>query len=149
MGEIFHFFLTWSDNLIAYHINRKKDLKKITSHKDLEVFNLSFTLAMKIFYITMEFPVEKKFSLTDQIRRSSRSVSTNIAEAFRKRRYEKAFIAKLSDSEAEAAETQVWLDFSYDCNYISDEFYQTAYSEYDNVLGKIVTMINQSHYWII
>jgi four helix bundle protein len=75
------------------------------------------------------------------IRRSSRSVTANIAEAFRKRRCEKAFVAKLSDSEAEAAETQVWLDYAYECGYIISEKHRELYSEYDKIIGKLVMMI--------
>lgn len=89
------------------------------------------------------------YSLTDQIRRSSRSVSANIAEAFRKRRYEKAFIAKLSDVEAEAAETQVWLEFSLNCNYINKDKFERLYNSYDNILSKIIIMISQSKKWIL
>jgi four helix bundle protein len=87
--------------------------------------------------------------LTSQIRRSSRSVSANIAEAFRKRRYEKAFVAKLSDSEAEAAETQVWLDYSLECGYISDIVHHKLFNDYDNSIGKIVNMINHPEKWSI
>ena len=88
---------------------------KIRSHKELDVYKDSFNAAMRIFEISKGFPREETYSLTDQIRRSSRSVCSNTAEAFRKRRYPKAFISKLSDSEAEAAETQTWLDFSLSC----------------------------------
>ena len=83
------------------------------------------------------------------MRRSSRSVSANIAEAFRKRRYEKAFVAKLSDSEAESAETQVWLDYSLECGYISEIVYQKLFNDYDNIIGKIVNMINHPEKWSI
>jgi len=100
----------------------------IKSHKELDVFQLAFKTSMDIFFITKSFPKDEVFSLTSQIRRSSRSVSTNIAEAFRKRRYEKAFIAKLSDSEAESAETQVWLDYSLECGYINKEIHQKIFS---------------------
>jgi four helix bundle protein len=79
---------------------------KIRSHKELDVYVLSFEIAMKLFVISKRFPKEETYSLTDQIRRSSRSVCANLAEAFRKRRYQKAFVSKLSDSESEAAETQ-------------------------------------------
>ena len=92
---------------------------KIKSHNDLEVYKLAFNATMKIFELTKTIPKEEKYSLVDQIRRSSRSVCTNISEAFRKRRYEKAFISKLNDSEGETAETQCWLDFSLKCRYIS------------------------------
>jgi four helix bundle protein len=93
----------------------------LRSHKELEVYKLAYKLAMEIFELTKSFPKEERFSLTSQILNSSRSVPANIAEAFRKRRYEKAFVAKLSDSEGEAAETQTWLDFSRDCKYITTE----------------------------
>ena len=95
-------------------------MKIFRSHKELDVYQLAYKSSMEIFNLTKSFPKEEIFSLTSQIRNSSRSVSANIAEAFRKRRYEKAFVLKLSDSESEAAETQVWLDYSRDCKYISD-----------------------------
>jgi four helix bundle protein len=104
---------------------------------------------MEIFHISKSFPKDEIFSLTSQMRRSSRSVSANIAEAFRKRRYEKAFVAKLSDSEAESAETQVWLDYSLECGYISEIVYQKLFNDYDNIIGKIVNMINQPEKWSI
>ncbi len=89
--------------------------------QDLLAYKKSFELAMEIFHISKQFPSEEKYSLTDQIRRSSRSVSANIAEATRKRRYEKHFVSKLTDSDAENSETQTWLEFSFACNYISKE----------------------------
>ena len=84
----------------------------IRSHRELEVYQMALDAAMKIFEVSKNFPPEERYSLTDQIRRSSRSVCANLAEAWRKRRYEGAFISKLSDSEAEAAETQTWLEFA-------------------------------------
>lgn len=90
-----------------------------------------------------------KNPLTDQIRRSSRSVCANIAEAFRKRRYPKSFIAKLNDAEGEAAETQVWLDFSLKANYITKEKANELFIHYDKIIGKLVTMSNQSEKWTI
>lgn len=119
----------------------------IKSHKELDVYQLAFKSSMGIFKITGAFPKEEVYSLTPQIRRSSRSVSANIAEAFRKRRYEKAFILKLSDSEAEAAETQVWLDYSLECKYISDAEYVKLFNDYDNIIGKLVNMINHPGKW--
>jgi four helix bundle protein len=104
---------------------------------------------MEIFVITKSFPKDEIFSLTSQIRKSSRSVSANIAEAFRKRRYEKAFIAKLSDSEAEAAETQVWLDYSLECGYITKDIHQKIISEYEKIIGKLVMMIYHPEKWIL
>jgi four helix bundle protein len=90
-------------------------MKLLKSHKELDVYKLSFKTSMDIFHITRSFPRDEIYSLTSQICKSSRSVSANNAEAFRKRRYEKAFTAKLSDSEAEAAETQVWIDYALEC----------------------------------
>jgi len=92
--------------------------KKIRVHRDLEVDQKAFDAAMQIFEHSKSFPKEEIYSLTDQMRRSSRSVCANLAEAWRKRRYEKAFISKLSDAESEAAETQVWLEFSFQCGYL-------------------------------
>ena len=122
---------------------------KIKTHNNLEVYKLSFESAMEIFEKTKRFPKEERYSLTDQIRRSSRSVSSNIAEAFRKRRYEKAFISKLSDSEGEAAETQVWLDFSLRCKYIDKDIYNILFDKYDHIIAMIVNMIRNPSKWIL
>jgi four helix bundle protein len=122
-------------------------LEKIRTHKDLRVFKVSFELAMEIFELSKSFPVEEKYSLTDQIRRSSRSVPANISEAFRKRRYPKAFVAKLSDAEGEAAETQVWLDFALKCKYISQEKHEDLNARYDNAIGMLVNMIISPENW--
>ena len=124
-------------------------MKILRSHKELDVYQLSFKTSMVIYNYTKTFPKDELFSLTSQIRRSSRSVSANIAEAFRKRRYEKAFISKLSDSEAEAAETQVWLDYALECEYIPKSLYLKLFNDYDNILGKIVNMINHPEKWSI
>ena len=94
-------------------------MKIIRSHRDLDVYKLAYSAALDIFELSRNFPKEEMYALTIQIRKSSRSVTANISEAFRKRKYEKAFIAKLSDSEGEAAETQNWLDYSLDHAYIS------------------------------
>ncbi|MDZ7721989.1 MAG: four helix bundle protein [candidate division KSB1 bacterium] len=120
---------------------------KIRSHRELDVYKLAFESAMKIFEITKGFPKEEKYSLIDQMRRSSRSVCSNIGEAFRKRRYPKAFVSKLSDSEGEAAETQVWLDFSLRCQYINEDFYKDLDTTYDHIIGKIVNMSLQPEKW--
>lgn len=124
-------------------------MKLILSHKELDVYRLAYRLAMDIYHVSKKFPIEEKYSLTDQIRRSSRSVATNIAEAFRKRRYEKAFVAKLSDSEGEVAETQTWLDFARDCGYINLEICSKYSQEYEHVLGMIVNMIKSPDKWSI
>ena len=91
--------------------------KKIQSHRDLEVYRKAFEAAMQIFERSRLFPKEETYSLTGQVRRSSRSVCANLAEAWRKRRYEAAFISKLSDAESEAAETQVWIEFAVKCGF--------------------------------
>ncbi len=122
-------------------------MKIIHTHKDLDVYKLAFDAAMEIFELTKSYPKEELYSLVDQIRRSSRSVTSNIAEAFRKRRYEKAFVSKLSDSEGEAAETQVWLDFSFKCKYIDNEIYSKLFNKYDQIIGKLVNMIKHPEKW--
>ena len=120
---------------------------KIRTHKDLEVYQHAFDAAMRIFEISKRFPKEETYSLTDQIRRSSRSVCSNLAEAFRKRRYPKSFIAKLSDSESEAAETQTWLDFAFSCSYITKEENTDLNMTYENIIGKLVNMSLKPENW--
>lgn len=112
------------------------------SFKSLRVYEIAFDLAMKIFEISKGFPKEETYSLTDQIRRSSRSVCSNIAEAYRKRKYPNHFRSKLSDSDAENAETQSWLHFATACYYISRENYEKLYQQSEEV-GKLINyMIN-------
>lgn len=102
---------------------------------------------MEIFEVTKSFPKEERYSLTDQIRRSSRSVCAQISEAWRKRRYVAAFISKLNDAEAEAAESQVWLRFSLECKYLDENRRKKLHAIYDQVIGKLVTMINNPEPW--
>jgi len=122
---------------------------KISKHTDLIVYQMAFKAATDIFELSKSFPKEEKYSLTDQIRRSSRSVCANLAEAFRKRKYPKMFIAKLKDSEGEAAETQVWLEFSLNHKYISMIDFERLTLDYDNIIGKLVVMANQPEKWKI
>lgn len=110
---------------------------------------MAFETAMRIFEVTKSFPAEERYSLTDQIRRSSRSVCANLTEAWRKRRYEGAFLIKLSDAEAEAAETQTWLEFAVKCSYLTPETGRELYQLYDQILGKLVNMINHPTPWLI
>lgn len=124
-------------------------MMKINTHQELTVFKISFEAAMEIFEISKLFPKEERYSLTDQIRRSSRSVPANIAEAWRKRRYPKNFISKLSDSETEAAETQVWIDFALKCNYINKDSHKYLVDKYDYILSMIVKMTKQPEKWTI
>ena len=104
---------------------------------------------MDIFEMSKLFPKEETYSLTDLIRRSSRSVCANLAEAWRKRRYEAAFISKLSDSESEAAETQVWLEFAVKCGYLDRDRGASLCHTYDETLRMLVAMINRPESWII
>ena len=117
--------------------------QELKGHRDLKVYQLAYKLAMEIFEISKSFPKEEKYSLTDQIRRSSRSVAANIAEGFRKRQYPKMFLSKLADADGEAAETQVWLDFARDCEYLEAKHQaelQKRYEEVGRMLGKMMSM---------
>jgi four helix bundle protein len=122
---------------------------KIRTHRDLDVYKMSLDMAMRIFDVTKTFPPEEKYSLIDQIRRSSRSVCANIAEAFRKRKYPKSFIAKLNDAEGEAAETQVWLEFCLKCKYLAEDRIGDLFQGYENIIGKLVMMSKQPEKWIV
>lgn len=119
----------------------------IRRHQDLQVYQLAFEAAMQIFELSKRFPVEERYSLTDQMRRSSRSVCANLAEAWRKRRYEAAFISKLSDSEAEAAETQTWIDFAIRCGHLNAQTGKELHQTYDQILGKLVNLISNANKW--
>ena len=110
----------------------------LRGHRDLKVYQLAYKLAMEIFDLSKGFPREERYSLTDQIRRSSRSVAANIAEGFRKRRYPNMLVNKLTDSDGEATETQVWLDFGFDCGYMSQENRDRLTAGYEEV-GKMLS----------
>ena len=122
---------------------------KIKTHEDLDVYRLAFDAAMEIFELSKRFPVEERYSLTDQIRRSSRSVCANLAEAWRKHRYKAAFLAKLNDCEAEAAETQVWIKFAVKCGYLKGISGRKLYETYNQILGSLVKMINTPDNWTL
>jgi four helix bundle protein len=124
-------------------------VSNIRDFRELEVYKLAIESAMRVFELTKGFPKEERYSLTDQIRRSSRSVCANIAEAWRKRRYPNAFVSKLNDSEAEAAETQVWLEFAVRCGYLAPATGAELSAAYDNVLGKLVNMVVHPEQWTI
>ena len=119
----------------------------IKYHTDLKVYQKSFEVAMEIYKISFQFPSEEKYSLTDQIRRSSRSVSANISEAWGKRRYSKSFVSKLTDSEGEARETQTWLEFSFQCNYIEEEKFKNFNEKYNEIIALLIYMINNVEKW--
>jgi len=122
-------------------------VKLVTRHQDLEVYKKAFEAAMQIFELSKSFPKEETYSLTLQIRKSSRSVCSNLAEAWRKRRYQAAFISKLSDSEGEAAETQTWLEFSVRCGYLERQTGRGLFATYDEILSMVVAMISRSASW--
>lgn len=115
---------------------------KVVRHTDLEVYQRAFAAAMEVFRLSKTFPTEEKYSLTDQGRRSSRSVAANIAEAWRKRRYPASFVNKLNDAEGEAAETQTWLQFAVECDYANAESTRALYAEYDSIIAMLVNMQN-------
>jgi len=123
--------------------------KKIVNHEDLGVYQRAYAAAMEIFRLSKSFPKEEQYALTDQIRRSSRSVCANLAEAWRRRRYEQAFINRLSIAEGEAAETQVWLQFATGCSYLKAEQVTELHMGYGAILATLVGMINHPETWII
>ncbi|MEZ4712086.1 MAG: four helix bundle protein [Caldilineaceae bacterium] len=123
--------------------------QKITVHTELEVYRKAFEAAMAIFALSKSFPKEEVYSLTDQIRRSSRSVCANLSEAWRARRYEKTFRHKLGIAEGEAAETQTWLEFAVRCEYISLDEGRELYRSYDSILSTIVGMTNHADTWLL
>jgi len=124
-------------------------MSKVGSFKDLIVYQKAYKLAMEIFEISKSLPKEEKYSLTDQIRRSSRSVTSCIAESWAKRRYEKAFVSKLTDSLGEEYETECWLDYAKDCKYIQNDNHERILSEYDEVRKMLISMINNPEKWCI
>jgi four helix bundle protein len=118
-------------------MRRKKDIKHF---RDLEVYRRAFEAAMAIFQVTKKFPAEEKYSLVDQIRRASRSVCANIAEAWRKRRYIAVFKNKMTDSMQEASETQCWLEFSQACHYVEDTTFNNLDDEYEQIIAMLNSM---------
>jgi len=123
--------------------------KKVKTHCDLEVYRKALDAAMGIFELSRRFPKEETYSLTDQTGRSSRGVCANIAEAWKKRRYEAALVSKLSDSETEAAEIQVWLEFAVKCGYLSRDDGKQLYTTYDEIIATIIGMINHPETWVL
>jgi four helix bundle protein len=124
-------------------------MKLIRHHWELEVYKLSVEAAMDIFRASKKWPKEEMYSLTDQIRRSSRSVSGQIAEAWRRRKYENAFVNKLNEAEGEAAETQTWLEYAVKCEYLDRKEGARLFRIYDRILGKLVKMGNEPEKWIL
>jgi four helix bundle protein len=115
--------------------------KQVLTHfRDLEVYQRAFKAAMKIFQMTKEFPADERFSLVDQIRRSSRAVCSNLAEGWRKRRYPAVFMNKITDSMQEASETQCWLEFCQGCAYLKEESFQRLDQEYEEIIAMLNAM---------
>ena len=119
----------------------------VQSFKELRVFQLGFGGATRIFELSKSWPKEERYALTDQIRRSSRSACANIGEAWRKRRYVPSFVNKLSDADAEAAETQIWLDFALASGYIDNTLHAELYQQYDQIIGGLVKMMADPASW--
>ena len=120
---------------------------KVADYKELRVYKLAFDSAMEVFELGRSWPSEEKYSLTDQIRRSSRSVCANMAEAWRKRRYEAAFVSKLSDSDGEAAETEVHLDFALRCGYVGADKHAKLRDQYDHICRQLTKMMDDATSW--
>jgi len=127
----------------------RRKIVNIRSYRELDVYQSAMDAAMHVFEITKSFPQEEKYSLVDQVRRSSRSICANLAEAWRKRRYEAHFVSKMSDAESEAEETRVWLEFAYKCSYISQKQFEELDDAYDKIVAQLVKMLSQPDKWRI
>jgi four helix bundle protein len=123
--------------------------KAIRHFRDLDVYQNAFETGIRVYELSKKFPDSERYALTGQIRRSSRAVCANIAEAWRKRRYTAAFISKLSDSEGEAAETQVHIEFALRHGYIGNPEFQAIDDAYEHILGQLVRMIDHPEKWVI
>jgi four helix bundle protein len=117
--------------------------------RDLQVYQGAMALALRVFELTKHFPTEERYGLTDQLRRSSRSVCANLAEAWRKRRYRAAFVSKLNDAEGEAAESQVHIEVAFRHGYLEERVFNELDDAYDKILGQIIKMIDQPDPWVI
>ncbi len=127
----------------------KKRMKLIKHHWELDVYKLAMEMSGEVFQLSKSFPKEETYSLTDQIRRSSRSVSAQLAEAWRRRKYEAVFVNKLNEAEGEAAETQTWLEHAVQCGYIPAPKARELHRLCDRILGKLVTMGNNPETWVL
>jgi len=119
---------------------KRRQVSKIRTVRNLEVYRKAFDSAMEIFELSKTFPKEETYSLTDQIRRALRSVCSNLSEGWRKRRYKAVFLNKLTDSGQEAAETQTWLEFSFHCKYINEETFHRLDNSYENIFAMLYAM---------
>jgi four helix bundle protein len=124
-------------------------MSPVRRFRELDVYQGTILLVLRIFEVSGNFPIEERYTLTDQVRRSSRSVCANLAEAWRKRRYQAAFVSKLSDAESEAAETQVHVEIAFRQNYLKQEVFDEIDDACDKILAQIVKMIDHSDRWIV
>jgi four helix bundle protein len=124
-------------------------MASIRSYRELNVYQAAFEAAMRIFELSKRFPVAEKYSMVDQVRRSSRSVCANIGEAWSKRRYPAHFVSKLSDAQSEAGETRVWLEFALRCQYLDKDQFEELDHIYDNIIGRLVRMLSEPGQWTI
>ena len=122
---------------------------KITHHWQLDVYKLSMDAGMSLFELSKNFPREEMYSLTDQVRRSSRSVSSHISEGWRRRRYEAAFCEKLNGAESEAGESQTWIEYAVRCGYMTAKEGRALHRTYDFIMGKLVNMQNKPEVWLL
>ena len=129
--------------------SRETAKRPIRHFRDLDIYQNALAAGLRVYELTKRFPAEEKCSLTDQIRRSSRSVCANIAEAWRKRRYEAAFVSKLSDAETGAAETQVHIEFAMRHGYVGEAEFREIDDACERILGQLVKMIEQPDKWLI
>ena len=127
----------------------ERSMGNIRSYRELNVYQNAMDAAMRIFEITKGFPAEEKYSMVDQVRRCSRSVCANIAEAWRKRRYRAHFVSKLSDAESEAEETRVWVEFALKCEYLSETQFEELDDAYDKIIGQLVRMLSAPGNWTL
>ena len=123
--------------------------KKIQYHWEIDAYKLSVSAAMEIYGLSKSFPKEETYSLTDQIRRSSRAVSGAIAEGWRRRKYRAAFVNKMNEAEAEGAETQAWLEYCAKCQYITKDDYTRLHHKYQEIIGKLINMGNNPQQWCL
>ena len=121
----------------------------VRDFRELRVYKSGFKAAMEIFHLSRRWPDEERYSLTSQIRKASRSVCANIGEAWRKRRYAAHFVSKLSDSDTEAAETLVWLEFAKECGYLDEEPFQALSEVYDHINAQLTTMMDNAEKWCL
>ena len=121
----------------------------ISTYKELRVYQAALDSAMRIFELTKCFPHEERYSMTDQIRRASRSVCANLGEAWSRRRHKRHFISKINECESEAEETRVWLELAWRCGYISREQALDLDRDYDRIIGQLVRMVDSAAMWVI